>query len=54
VRPYGTGGVYPNFPDPELADPDGAYFGANRDRVARARAAYDPEGVFQPLPYGST
>jgi hypothetical protein len=50
VHPYGTGGVYPNFPDPELADPDGAYFGANRDRVARARAAYDPEGVFQPLP----
>jgi FAD/FMN-containing dehydrogenase len=50
VHPYGTGGVYPNFPDPGLADPDGAYFGANRDRVARARAAYDPEGVFQPLP----
>ena len=54
AHPYGTGGVYPNFPEPGLADPDGAYFGANRDRVARARAAYDPEGVFQPLPYGST
>ena len=54
VHPFGTGGVYPNFPDPGLADPDGAYFGANRDRVARARAAYDPEAVFQPLPYGST
>jgi FAD/FMN-containing dehydrogenase len=50
VHPFGTGGVYPNFPDPRLADPDGAYFGANRDRVAAARAAYDPEGVFQPLP----
>jgi FAD/FMN-containing dehydrogenase len=50
VHPFGTGGVYPNFPDPGLADPDGAYFGANRDRVAAARAAYDPEGVFQPLP----
>ena len=48
VHPYGTGGVYPNFPDPGLADPDGAYFGANRARVARARAAYDPEGVFAP------
>lgn len=46
AQPYGTGGVYPNFPDPDLADPDGAYFLANRDRVARARAAYDPEGVF--------
>src|SRR6185436_20633261 len=43
VHPFGTGGVYPNFPDPGLADPDGAYFGANRDRVAAARAAYDPE-----------
>jgi len=50
VHPFGTGGVYPNFPDPGLADPDGAYFGANRDRVAAAREAYDPEGVFQPLP----
>jgi FAD/FMN-containing dehydrogenase len=50
VHPHGTGGVYPNFPDPQLADPDGAYFGANRDRVAAARAAYDPEAVFQPLP----
>ncbi len=50
IHEYGTGGVYPNFPDPELADPDGAYFGANRDRVAAARAAYDPEAVFQPLP----
>jgi FAD/FMN-containing dehydrogenase len=46
VHPFGTGGVYPNFPDPELPDPDGAYYGANRDRVARARAAYDPEGIF--------
>jgi FAD/FMN-containing dehydrogenase len=54
VHPFGTGGVYPNFPDPGLADPDGAYFGANRDRVAAAREAYDPEAVFQPLPYGST
>jgi FAD/FMN-containing dehydrogenase len=54
VHPFGTGGVYPNFPDPGLTDPDGAYFGANRDRVAAARAAYDPEAVFQPLPYGST
>lgn len=50
VHPFGTGGVYPNFPDPGLTDPDGAYFGANRDRVAAARAAYDPEAVFQPLP----
>jgi FAD/FMN-containing dehydrogenase len=50
VHRFGTGGVYPNFPDPGLADPDGAYFGANRDRVAAARETYDPEGVFQPLP----
>jgi FAD/FMN-containing dehydrogenase len=43
---YGTGGVYPNFPDPELADPAGAYYGANRARLDKVKAAYDPENVF--------
>jgi FAD/FMN-containing dehydrogenase len=35
VHPHGTGGVYPNFPDPELDDPDRAYFLANLERVRR-------------------
>jgi FAD/FMN-containing dehydrogenase len=46
THPYGTGGVYPNFPEPGLSDT--AYYGANTDRLHRVRAAYDPEGVFAP------
>jgi FAD/FMN-containing dehydrogenase len=44
THPYGTGGAYPNFPEPGLSD--SAYYGANTDRLHRIRAAYDPEGVF--------
>ena len=36
----------PNFPDPELEDPDGAYFMGNLERVRRVEAAYDPDRVF--------
>jgi FAD/FMN-containing dehydrogenase len=46
VHPWGSGGAYPNFPDPELDDPPAAYYGANRPRVQRVKAAYDPDGVF--------
>jgi FAD/FMN-containing dehydrogenase len=46
THPYGTGGVYPNFPDPDLADPAGAYYGVNRARLEKVKAAYDPENVF--------
>jgi FAD/FMN-containing dehydrogenase len=46
VHPYGTGGVYPNFPDPDLEDPLRAYHGANLDRLRRVKRAYDPEGFF--------
>jgi FAD/FMN-containing dehydrogenase len=35
VHPWGSGGVYPNFPDPELDDPDHAYYGINTDRLNR-------------------
>jgi FAD/FMN-containing dehydrogenase len=48
VHPYGSGGVYPNFPDPDLTDP-AAYHGANLERVRRVKAQYDPDGVFRPL-----
>jgi hypothetical protein len=40
VHPHGTGGVYPNFPDPELEDPDRAYFQANLERVRRIEETY--------------
>ena len=42
VHPWGTGGVYPSFPDPELEDPDRAYFLGNLDRVRGVEAAYTP------------
>jgi FAD/FMN-containing dehydrogenase len=43
-HPYGTGGVYPNFPEPGL--PDTAYYGVNTERLRAVHRAYDPEGVF--------
>jgi FAD/FMN-containing dehydrogenase len=46
THPYGSGAVYPNFPDAELEDPDRAYFGENLGRVREVEAAYDPDGVF--------
>jgi FAD/FMN-containing dehydrogenase len=47
VHPYGTGGAYVNFPDPELADPERAYHGQNLERLQRIKEAYDPDGVFR-------
>jgi FAD/FMN-containing dehydrogenase len=46
VHPFGTGGVYPNFPDPGLADEAGAYYGVNLARLLRVKARYDPDGFF--------
>jgi FAD/FMN-containing dehydrogenase len=47
ARPYGSGGVYPNFPDPDLDDPHAAYHGSNLDRLTRVKAAYDPDRLFR-------
>jgi FAD/FMN-containing dehydrogenase len=44
---WGSGGVFPNFPDPELEDSGRAYHGANLDRLRRVKATYDPENVFR-------
>ena len=44
THPYGTGGVYPNFPEPGL--PDTAYYGLNTDRLRAVHRAYDPDGHF--------
>ena len=48
VRPWGSGGVYPNFPDPDLADWASAYHGTNLDRLVRIKARYDPDNFFRP------
>jgi FAD/FMN-containing dehydrogenase len=45
AHPWGSGGVYPNFPDPELEDPERAYYGANLERLEEVRRRYDPEGL---------
>ena len=46
AHPWGTGGLYPNFPDPDLDDWDVAYHGSNLDRLRRIKAAYDPTDRF--------
>jgi FAD/FMN-containing dehydrogenase len=47
VRPWGSGRVYPNFPDPHLDGWARAYHGTNLDRLARVNARYDPDGFFR-------
>jgi FAD/FMN-containing dehydrogenase len=47
VHPSASGGVYPNFPDPDLQDWPRAYHGTNYDRLRRVKAAYDPGGFFR-------
>jgi FAD/FMN-containing dehydrogenase len=46
THPYGSGGVYPNFPDPELEDAERAYHGASLGRLQNVKARYDPGNVF--------
>jgi hypothetical protein len=38
VHRWGSGGVYPNFPDPDLQDWTHAYYGNNYDRPLRVKA----------------
>jgi FAD/FMN-containing dehydrogenase len=47
VRPWGTGRVFPNFPDPDLEDWARAYYGKNRDRLLDVKARYDPGNLFR-------
>jgi FAD/FMN-containing dehydrogenase len=46
VHPWASGGVYPNFPDPDLHDWARAYHGSNFERLQRVKARYDPTGFF--------
>ena len=50
LRPFGSGGVYANFPDPELEDPGHAHYRENYARLLRVKAAYDPDNVFRSDP----
>jgi FAD/FMN-containing dehydrogenase len=47
VHPWGSGDVYPNFPDPDLADPMRAYHGTNLERLVHVKRRYDPDGFFR-------
>jgi hypothetical protein len=47
VHPWGTGGAYQNFPDPDLDDWAHAYYGTNLDRLVRVKARYDPGDFFR-------
>lgn len=44
---WGSGRVYPNFPDPELTDWAEAYHGTNYARLGRVKRAYDPDRVLR-------
>lgn len=43
VQPWGSRGVYPNFPDLELARHDRAYYGSNLSRIEQILTAYTPD-----------
>ena len=47
VHPWGSGGVFPAFPDRDLANAADAYYGANLPRLRQVKARYDPTGLFQ-------
>ena len=47
AHPYGSGGVFPNFADPDLDAWATAYHRSNRNRLLQVKARYDPENVFR-------
>lgn len=51
MTPYASGQAYQNYLDPELANWQQAYYGANYARLVQVREKYDPDHVFN-LPQG--
>jgi FAD/FMN-containing dehydrogenase len=49
VHQSGAGGVYPNFPDPDLDGPY-SYLKENYDRFLRVKSHYDPNGFLRFIP----
>jgi FAD/FMN-containing dehydrogenase len=47
VHPWGSGQVYPAFPDPDLPDAERAYHGAHHHRLHEIKACYDPDNRFK-------
>ena len=47
VRPWGSGHVFPSFPDPTLEDWQHAYYGTNYDRLLKVKRTYDPDNIFR-------
>jgi FAD/FMN-containing dehydrogenase len=47
VHPWGTGGVYANFREPDLPSPERAYYGTNYDRLLAVKQRYDPDDFFR-------
>jgi len=43
---WGSGLIYPNYPEPDRSPLDPAYHGTNLDRLRRIVTRYDPDAVF--------
>ena len=50
VHRFGSGSVYPNFPDPDLDAWDPCYYADNHARLLQIKAVYDPTDFFNSQP----